>query len=202
MCFSCTTVASVYFPDTVPSPMLPELQQKFDAIEERRQALFDRLARDDDARLRYHPAPGSWSMLQVVEHLVLVEGLVVKTMLRPDRPVVQRRWWHRIGAWLVSIVLGSGLRVPAPSRRVVPIADTPLHESRASWDDLRRQLLAFLNGTTAESARLLGFRHPVSGPLDVPASLDFIRTHFDHHMRQIARIESSMRPHTNHTSHR
>jgi hypothetical protein len=173
--------------------MLPELKQKFDALEEQRRALFDRLAREDDARLRYHPASSSWSMLQVVEHLVLVEGLVMKTMLRAERPIVRRRWWHRIGAWLVSIVLGRGIRVPAPSKKVVPLTDSPLHESGAKWDELRRQLRAFLDQTTSESARQLGFRHPVSGPLDIPSSLDFIRSHFDHHLRQIGRIEASLR---------
>jgi hypothetical protein len=172
--------------------MLPELQQKFDAIEKRREDLFDKLAREDDARLRYHQTLASWSMLQVVEHLVLVETLVVKTMLRADPPTVRRHWWHRIGAWLVAFVLGRGIRVPAPSRKVVPTGDTPLSESRVRWDELRRQLRTFLDQTTPESARQLGFRHPVSGPLDIPSSLDFIRSHFDHHLRQIARIEASL----------
>jgi hypothetical protein len=38
---------------------------------------------------------------------------------------------------------------------------------------------------------VLRFRHPVAGPLDTASSLDFVRTHFDHHLRQIARIEKS-----------
>ena len=171
--------------------MLPELEQKFHAIEEQRLGLFDRLSRLDESSLRYHPGPESWSMLQVVAHLVLVEQIVLKTMQRGERPMVRRRWWHAIGAWIVSIVMGRGLRVPAPSKKVVPIGDTPLTESKARWDEMRLQLRAFLETTTVESARCLGFRHPVAGPLDVPSSLDFVRTHFDHHMRQIARIESS-----------
>lgn len=191
---SYTVILKVYLRAiATPLEMLPELQERFDAIEDRRRALFERLARVGDEDLRHHPSPTSWSLLQVVEHLVLVEGLIVKSMLRADQPVIRRRWWHRIGAILVSIVLTRGFRVPAPSKKVVPLSNTPLHESGAKWDELRRQLREFLERTTPDSARQLGFRHPVSGPLDLPSSLDFVRAHFDHHMRQIARIEASIR---------
>ena len=171
--------------------LLPELQDRFDAIEDQRHALIARLQTADESLLQHHPAPGSWSILQVVEHLLLVEQLVVKTMKRATRPIVRRRWWHRVGGWMVAFVFRHGFRVPAPSRKVVPVADTPLDVSSQNWDALRMELRSFLDATTPDSARLLGFRHPVSGPLDIPSTLDFIREHFDHHLRQIARIESS-----------
>jgi uncharacterized damage-inducible protein DinB len=171
--------------------MLPELRTRFDAIEQRRHAHLERLATLDDTLLRYHPAPRSWSMLQVTEHLVLLEQIVVKAMIREPRPDVHRRWWHRIGAWMVTFVFRYGFRVPAPTRKVVPTEETPLERSAERWSALRSQMAAFLESATPERARVLGWRHPVAGPLDVASTLDFVATHHDHHLRQIARIEKS-----------
>lgn len=171
--------------------MLTELRTRFDAIENRRHALLGKLATLDEDQLRYHPAPGAWSMLQVTEHLVLLEQLVIKAMTREPRPGVRRRWWHQIGSWMVAFVFRHGFRVPAPTRKVVPAEETPLERSAEQWAALRAQMATFLESATPERASALGFRHPVSGPLDVAATLDFVATHHDHHMRQVARIEKS-----------
>lgn len=171
--------------------MLPALQSRFDEIEQQRVLLLARLSSKDPASLSYHPGAGSWSMLQVVQHLVLVEQLVMTGMIKPARPMVKRRWWHRVGAWLVAFVFRHGFRVPAPSKAVVPLDDMPLDVSERSWVSLRVQLRAFLEEITPERSGQLGFRHFVSGPHDIAGTLDFIRSHFDHHLRQIGRIEAS-----------
>ncbi len=171
--------------------MLPALQQRFDVLEERRHSLLTRLRALDAGLVRYHPAANSWSMLQVVQHLILVEQLIMKGMTSGNRPKVRRRWWHRIGASMVAFVFRHGFRVPVPTRRVMPQGEVPLDDSSLTWDDLRRQLRAFLESSTVESAGNLGLHHPISGPLDIASSLDFIQTHFDHHLRQVARIEAS-----------
>lgn len=171
--------------------MLPQLRQRFDAIEERRNSLLSRLRAENEDRLRYHPAPGSWSMLQVVQHLVLLEQIVLKAMMKGARPGVRRRWWHRIGAWMMAFVFRYGFRVSAPTRKVVPLDDTPLGESARPWAELRAQMAAFLETATPDSATALGFRHPLAGPLDLAGTLDFVATHHDHHLRQIGRIETA-----------
>lgn len=171
--------------------MLPALQSRFDAIAHRRQRLLDHLGTLDDAALRYRPTPGAWSLLQVAQHLVLLERLVLKAMIRDPRPGVRRRWWHSIGARMVAFVFRHGFRVPAPTRKVVPLEDTPLEESARQWADLRAELHTFLEAATPERAQALGWRHPVSGPLDVYGTLDFLATHHDHHLRQVERIETA-----------
>ena len=171
--------------------MLPALQSRFDAIEHRRQSLLDHLRGLDDAQLRYRPTSGGWSLLQVAQHLVLLERMVFKSVIRDPRPGVRRRWWHAIGAKMVAFVFRHGLRVPAPTKKVVPLEDTPLEESANQWAELRAQLKGFLDSATPERAAALGWRHPVSGPLDVYGALDFVATHHDHHLRQVERIEAS-----------
>ena len=171
--------------------MLPALQSRFDAIEDRRKAFLAHLASMDDGKLHYRPKPTAWSLLQVAQHLVLLEQLVLKTTLRDPKPGVRRHWWHRIGAWMVGFVFRFGFRVPAPTRMVVPLNEKPLGESAAQWSELRAKLMAFLETCTPERAKAFGFRHPVSGPQDVYGTLDFIASHHDHHLRQVGRIEAA-----------
>ena len=171
--------------------MLPQLRERFQAIEDRRNALLTKLAGLSEDQLRYHPKPGSWSLLQVAEHLVLLEELVYAAMTKDNRPIVRRRWWHKIGEWLLSLVLKYQLRVPAPTKRIVPVADTPLEDIRRHWESVRDRFRTFLEASTPESVQRLGLRHPVSGPYDIPGTLEFVAAHFDHHLNQIRRIEAS-----------
>lgn len=171
--------------------MLLALQSRFDAIAHRRQSLLDHLRNLDDAQLHYRPTASAWSLLQVAQHLVLLERIVVKSVIRDPRPGLRRRWWHAIGARLVAFVFRHGFRVPAPTRKVVPLENTPLEESARQWADLRADLSAFLETITPERAKALGWRHPVSGPLDVYGALEFVASHHDHHLRQVERIESA-----------
>ena len=171
--------------------MLPELQTRFDAITQRRSALLDHLRGLDAARLRYRPTPAAWSLLQVAQHLVLLERLVLKSALRDPRAGVQRRWWHAIGARMVAFVFRHGFRVPAPTRQVVPAGETSLDETARQWEELHAELAAFLESATPERAKALGFRHPVSGPQDLYGALDFIAQHHDHHLRQVARLQAA-----------
>lgn len=171
--------------------MLPALQSRFDAMESRRQALLVHLGTLNTSALRYRPRPSAWSLLQVAQHLVLLDQLVLKTVLRDPRPGIRRRWWHRIGAWMVAFVFRHGFRVPAPTKMVVPLGEKPLDESAAQWSELRAKLAVFLETASPERAKAFGFRHPVSGPQDVYGALDFIAVHHDHHLRQVARIEAA-----------
>lgn len=171
--------------------MIPAIQTRFDAIENRRQALLAHLGTLDASALSYRPRSSAWSLLQVAQHLVLLEKLVLKVVIRDPRPGVRRRWWHGIGTWMVAFVFRHGFRVPAPTRMVIPLDNTPLEQSAAQWAELHAQLAAFLETVTPERAKALGFRHPVSGPHDVYGALDFIAVHHDHHLRQVARIENA-----------
>lgn len=172
--------------------MLPKLQVHFDELERKRQLLFTELTRLSEEQLRFQPAAGKWSLLEVVHHLLLVERLVVSSAA--DRPArgrgrERRSIKARIGYAAVCMVLGLGVRVKVPLRSVVPETGASLGELEEEWDRTRVDLRACLDGISERTMGHTLVRHPIGGPLNAVRTVSFLTRHFDHHGRQVKRIQ-------------
>ena len=171
--------------------MIAQLQSRFDELERRREEFLQRLNEQTSEQLHYSPAAGSWSLLQIAEHLRLVEERLIAGWLvdHPGREQLRRRLRHRITyAAVMTLVFRMGLRVRMPGPGVAPEVPPGLPEVARRWSELRAELASQLGTLTERSATNLFIRHPVLGPLDAADALRFLRVHFDHHMRQVGRV--------------
>ena len=170
--------------------MLPQLRSRFDQLEQRRAKFLQELAERPSEQLRYSPSAESWSLLQIAEHLKLVEeGLVVRWLVEQPGERLRRRLHHRIVyAGVMTLVFRLGMRVRMPGPGVAPDAPPSLAEVARRWTELRARLANELNALSESSAEGRFVRHPVLGPLDASGALRFLRVHFDHHMRQVQRV--------------
>ncbi|MEJ7812568.1 MAG: DinB family protein [Gemmatimonadaceae bacterium] len=172
--------------------MLPDLHAHFAQLEDRRADLARHLARYTPRQLGAAPAPGAWSLLGVVEHLVLVDRAVLRAIKRQaDRPPLAHRWHHRVLAGVIARALESRVRLPVAGRSLQPRGGASLEGLLAEWDAVRADWRAYLDGITDRPAGELVFRHPLGVPMTAGETLHFLRQHFDHHLHQIARIERS-----------
>jgi len=172
--------------------MLTAPGTRFAALERRRHALLAELETLGDSALSFRPAPGAWSILEVVHHLVLVE----QGILRPahDGPAQLRRrrnFRERVGCAAVWLVFKLGLRVKIPTKRVRPQPGLNLSRLEQEWAASRTSLEAYLDSTPASMPSETMFRHPIGGPMNVEQTLLFLTRPFDHHRRQISRIRRS-----------
>ena len=160
-------------------------------LEQRREALlreFESLTRE---QLAFQPGPEAWSIEQVIEHLLLVEGgIVERVTTRPPR-AVRFRVRDRIGYAAVWVVLNYGFRIKAPIQSVLPRNGITLAAAAEQWRLMLRLLSAHIETVRDEDLRLTVFKHPIGGPMTLAEALLFIKRHFDHHLRQIARIRNS-----------
>ncbi len=147
------------------------------------------------SQLEFQPAAGAWSLLQVLEHLVLSEQALLqgarRKLTQPSRPVTPR---ENIMAFVVRRVMNSSIRVktPAKASHVIPQSKKSFDALRGEWSLTRDEWEQFLEGLTPEWRTSALFRHPVSGGMTPTQTLRFVRCHLDHHQRQIDRlIESS-----------
>ena len=165
-----------------------------DRIEEDRDRLLAELGAADPDDLRRRPGPGSWCVLEVVEHLVLSERTVLRglfeTELLKSRPRTLR---HRILRWVVRGVLRSGIPVKAPSRSMLPGGDLGLPVLEAMWEENHRLLRDYLSGIESGREGEAVFRHPVAGPLQPAAAVDLMAVHLRRHRGQISRLLASGR---------
>lgn len=152
-------------------------------------AFLDSLSAGSPERLAFRANGAGWNVLDVVQHLVLVEEGVLayarKKLLAPPQPI---SIVDRAKLALLVGFLRSPLRFRAPVAQVVPSETLPLETSVDRWDRSRRELRALLLGLPEERRAALFFRHPVAGGLDPAGTLVFLNEHARHHEAQVRRI--------------
>ena len=136
------------------------------------------------------PPMGGWSLVDVVEHLVLVEQGLNSALAKAPNPARPRvvRWDQGFRFLVMRVVLKVGVRVKAPVVEVLPTRELPWHALLSRWEEHRRGLEEWL--LSADPA-ILGdarFKHPIVGWLTVPQALTFAADHLEHHLAQIGRI--------------
>ena len=158
-----------------------------DALDADRRALLDAVAAAGPEALHRQPRAGAWSVLEILDHLVTSErvilgGLADPSTLRAERP----RAGERLRRALVWAVLRFRIRVKVPSRRMLPQGGRDFAALQAAWEETFAWIRAFAEAGGAAKGAV--FRHPVAGPLTLRQALAMDRLHLRLHARQIARI--------------
>lgn len=155
-------------------------------LDGRRRALLDSLESLGPEALQARPAEGAWSILEIVEHLVVAEQVILQGLPDPaslvDRP---RSLRQRCTYPLVWLVLRLRIPVKAPSRRMLPAGGATLAELRERWDATHEWLRAYAEGLPPDGSGKAVFAHPVCGPLTLVQALRLDRLHLETHAGQI-----------------
>ncbi|HEX5004097.1 MAG TPA: DinB family protein [Gemmatimonadales bacterium] len=168
--------------------MLTSLAHRLVLVDRAREAFLARLRAATVAQRAFRPAPGSWSMLEVTEHLVLAEEKSLLGMLKGPPPGTTVTPVARVRMALVLLVLRTDFKVKVPVSRVVPQGNATLQELEQRWGAARRGLEAFLETVTQSGLHAARFRHPIGGWVSVGRGLAFYVDHIGHHARQLERI--------------
>jgi len=132
------------------------------------------------------PTAGEWSIAEIVHHLCLVEGRVIKELegaiARPPRRVSFLRRF--IPTSIVGVRL---VRVKAP-KAMNPL-DAPVKDAAlASFENTRANLKALCENHGIERLRNLVFKHPFLGEIDGVATVSFVSYHEQRHYKQIREV--------------
>lgn len=172
--------------------MLPILRSRFDELERQRRALLDRLLAHTPAQLAFQPAPGAWSLAQLMQHLVLVEeGTLMFLEKKAPRPAASRTLRDRLKWAVFSRVSPMPVRVKTPTDLVVPRAEATVESLVQRWDAARARLTEYLERVDDAAMPLIVFKHAIGGPLPILETLDFLGLHLRHHEHQIRRIRAA-----------
>jgi hypothetical protein len=163
--------------------------RRLHGIDRKRREILDAATALSPAELLAHATPASWSVLQVIEHLVVAEAAVMGDLAaaeqRPDRP---RRLRHLIRYGIVMAVLRFRIRVSIPTEAMAPTGDRPLVELRAQWEGQYEALQALVQRLGRHGVRRPIFRHPVAGPVNMIQTIRMLDAHIDAHRRQLGRL--------------
>ena len=165
------------------------LENRLQAFDDTRRRLLDEMESLDPVWLVAKPIPGKWSMIEIVEHLVLAERAVFKGLPDPSRLVEENRdLGHRVRYLLVLFILTSGIPVRTPSPAMVPQGGRGLAELRRLWDENQHWLRSCLAHLGEGAGRKAVFEHPIAGPLTASQAVRMGQVHVDGHVRQIRRL--------------
>lgn len=172
------------------------LSAAIEALDARRQAVLKELATWDEAALAARPLPGKWSALEIAEHLVLAERVILQDLPPADALVDRPRGFkHRVLYWVVVTILRLRIPVKVPTRRMAPLGDRTLPAIEQLWDENFRWLRAHMEAMGPGDEARAPFRHPVAGPLTLGQALQMDHLHLEIHLRQLRQLKPAVPTH-------
>ena len=167
----------------------------FAANDDIRERLRARVESLDERRRSHRPDAGAWSVAEIVEHLSIVEGNMVRLVSKLLGKIESEASEHtptRMPPFSLDEYAAqvSDVKLEAPETirpSGAPLADSlaRMRESRAALNALRPRVEA-TDGTRAE------YPHPFFGPLNLYQWLAFIGMHEERHLGQIERLLAGM----------
>lgn len=144
----------------------------------------------------FHPEPAVWSILQIAEHVALVEHSVARLLtgklagmpLSED----QRRGLKSRDALVTTALFDRNTRMSAPSQALPTGRYADPTEAAAVFESERAVILEWLTVTDLD-LRAHGAPHPALGLLDGKQWLLFGAAHCERHARQILEIKKDPR---------
>lgn len=156
-----------------------------------RRKLLDEVQRLDAERLIAKPRPGKWSILEIVEHLVLGDREVLQGLPDPSALVDRRRHLRdRMGYPLVMFVLACHIPAKVPSPRYLPRGQSSVADLRRDWDEIQQWLRSYVGRLNQGEGDKAVFAHPIAGPMTMQQVFDMSKLHLATHTRQIRRLET------------
>lgn len=164
----------------------PELQKAMVLIDADRQCILDRVQGLTQPQVDYKPTPETWSVGEVLHHLILIEVSISKLfnkLIKENQPVVGASDAMRIEAMTYG----------ADGPQQAPKFGIPAHGR--PFGDLLTELAATRERTTQTLAKYTGdhpselrWIHQRFGDMGMTHWVRFIGLHEGHHLRQIERI--------------
>ncbi len=169
--------------------MLSNIHEIYESLIKKHEDLLQQLDSLSGEVISFKAGPDKWSIVEVIEHLVLVEidfFQQLSTNFGASTLDPKSRTPEKYQT--VIKVMTRDIPVDVPDKRMEPQGCLTLDELLNQWLDVRKKLQRLLSETKSDNRDEPVYRHPYGGPLDIGESLNFIDVHFDNHMRQIDRI--------------
>jgi len=172
--------------------MTNTLQHDFDTIQQSREQLFKDLENYTEDQLNQLPKSGGWSVLQVVQHLILTEraslmyvqkktssGLADIPDVGPENADMYKQ---------MQIYMDGDTPAPAPPMVANVPERSTLATTRDEWDKARQDIADMLASFGENDLNKATYKHPLAGRLTIGQMLGFHKHHFNRHRRQIERV--------------
>ena len=174
--------------------MLTRLQKKIWALDQKRRTLLDKLDELDVGKLEAKPLPDKWSIIEIVEHLVVVERDVFQNFPEPSQLLELKRTFKTYLTYpMVLFILSHDIPVKVPSSKMLPQGNVSLAELRLQWDENHQSIKSYVDSFDHTTLRKTFFKHPVTGPINLEQTVNLGQVHLNTHIRQIRKLQNLLK---------
>lgn len=154
--------------------------------------LLRELKNYSDAKLNEQPDEKSWSVLQIMQHLMKSESSAIgyvqkKLSFNPALKKANLISSVRSSFLNIAFVMPLKLKAPAYMSGDALISDLTFWEIAKEWKQQRKELETYLQGLSADYFEKDLYKHPIGGRMPLSGMLSFFSSHMDRHIRQINR---------------
>lgn len=165
-----------------------ELKRLFAAMADQRNQLLKELSAGPLEN--WHKAPeGAWTSLEILQHLYLSESgilkLLQKQVLKPATEFHTVNFKNKYRSTLLNLSLISTLSFKAPTVVSHFERNMTLEELSQEWHNFETAMKLLLADFPETLKNKVIFRHPRAGWITIKGTINFMRFHQLHHIRQI-----------------
>jgi len=173
--------------------MLPKIQERYESLLAKRQALLRHLDTNSTDELSFKAGPDKWSAVEALEHLVVVEENFLE-QVRANTPASSLNPKKRSPEkyQVVLKVMRRDIEVDVPHESMEPQGHISFTELLHTWDGIREEMQELLEAIEEGGTEEMVYQHPYAGPLNISETLEFIEVHFDNHARHMEIILTRM----------
>jgi len=180
-----------------PVHMKTAIKEKVNRLEQKRLELMAELEILNEDKLNYKPAPGKWSIIQIVHHLIKSEQLSViyiKRNITNKSGISKSSFRAKFNAFVLKWGLILPLKLKAPNNvSDVPDFDT-FENAKSKWDKVRNSFVSVIESMADDLLSKDIFKHPIAGKMNLEGTIDFFDAHFKHHLKQIKSLLTNLNP--------
>lgn len=163
-------------------------KSQFDALEKLRQDILELTKGIDNEILKKKPSENEWSILEICNHLMVIEQLsigYIRNKIEKADQVKPIDFKSKIKAFILKLALSLPLKFKAPKTVSQIPAPKTFSDLNIIWDMTRKELWKVIEKVPGDAVNKGFFKHPISGYMTIEDMLDFFIIHMKHHMRQI-----------------
>lgn len=165
------------------------LVEQFNQQEKEKDILLKRLDTFSSENVEWKATKNEWSIIEVLEHIILGEQIVVQRYLERKNVVVRNKTFKdSILYYIVVLVLRLNIPVSIPTKSLDPIKKLSLKQIEREWKNSRKLFKKHITSLTNKDVDVAYFVHPVCGPITTQQALTLSKYHFAVHRKQITTI--------------
>ena len=172
-------------------------ENSFKIINKDLEGLFGKLSVYNDEELNKKMNKNKWSIAENLYHLWLTEFITIKYIKKKTsypESLVKVSYFSKCKMKLLELIFFTGIKMKAPKITYDSMPNNiEIKKLRETWIKSRKSFEELVN-TLDESILKKGIlRHPIAGRIDINMTLQFIKMHFHHHRKIIAKLESKIK---------